>query len=335
MEKKMPQKKKQHWIPQGYLRGFTIEGEKSLIWQYDKSKGTAPEFPVSVRKICRRKHYYSQKDQNGRDDRASIENGFQKIESKIARIIRKICAQKRSQRINLNSEDTVELAFFTGLLLTRGPSFRDGINDVFRESAQIISRIEYESGRVPEPPVIVKRLIDEKGFDEVIKVEVLPHVSLGPMIQGAQQIGLALLAKAWTYFKPAQGMTFVTSDNPVHFRLSGSYGPQSIGPAYPLSEVTVPLRKDIVLIYHPKQLLTQGEVNKWHNRIIRATPVKTIEINVRTASSARNFIYSSEKSDELMKMVKLLKGTGQEFRTSGHFGGKAIMSEWIRHNPCC
>jgi len=28
-----------HYVPQGYLRGFTIEEEKSLIWEYDKNTG--------------------------------------------------------------------------------------------------------------------------------------------------------------------------------------------------------------------------------------------------------------------------------------------------------
>jgi hypothetical protein len=28
------EKDNHHFVPQGYLRGFTIEGEKSLIWEY-------------------------------------------------------------------------------------------------------------------------------------------------------------------------------------------------------------------------------------------------------------------------------------------------------------
>jgi hypothetical protein len=31
----------QYYIPQGYLRGFTIPQEKSLVWEYDKERGRA------------------------------------------------------------------------------------------------------------------------------------------------------------------------------------------------------------------------------------------------------------------------------------------------------
>ena len=37
-------KKNQHFVPKGYLRNFTIAGEKSHVWEYDKQLGSLWEF---------------------------------------------------------------------------------------------------------------------------------------------------------------------------------------------------------------------------------------------------------------------------------------------------
>ncbi|MEX1668608.1 DUF4238 domain-containing protein [Zhongshania guokunii] len=56
-------KDNQHYVPQGYLRGFTIEGERSLIWEYDKNTGKISRQPKSVRGVfqgsCRLRLIYA------------------------------------------------------------------------------------------------------------------------------------------------------------------------------------------------------------------------------------------------------------------------------------
>lgn len=325
----MAQKKNQHWIPQGYLRGFTIEGEKSLIWKYDKTKGTVSKFPVSVRKICSQNYYYSQKDENGRDDHVRMENGLEKIESVAARIIAKIEPGKSSQKINLNGEDRGALAFFIGLLLTRGPNFRDRANDVYKQAVEISFRILYENGQLPEPPEIVKKLIAEKGVNTVIEADVFPQVSLGPMIQLAEQMGRALLGKVWTYHTPAGGMVFVTSDNPVHFCLPEKYPKMPIGPAHPLSEITIPLRKDLALICVPGITLSREKFLQLDGHFTKPDKDETLKINIHTVSSARQCIYSSDRSDDLLNTVKKLECTTQCFRTTKNTGRNYITSQWL------
>lgn len=330
MARETKKKRNQHWIPQSYLRGFTIEGEKSLIWEYDKTEGTVSKSPVSVRKICSRNYYYSQKDENGKDDHVRMENGLGKIESVAARIIAKIQPQASSGKIYLSGYDRGTLAFFIGLLFTRGPNFRDGVSEFHKQVVEKTTKILYESGKLPEPPEILKTLIDEKGTNTVVKAAILPHVSLGPMIQIAEQIGRALLGKVWSYYTPADGMKFVTSDNPVHFCLPDKCPKMTIGPAHPLSEITIPLRKDLALICLPTMSLSCEKFLQLDGHFATPDKDETLKINIRTASSAQQYIYSSDRSNNLLNMVKKLKHTSQHFHTIKNSGGNFITSQWIR-----
>lgn len=44
------QKKNHHFVPQSHLRGFAIDGERNLIWEYDKQNSTVSKVPKSIRK---------------------------------------------------------------------------------------------------------------------------------------------------------------------------------------------------------------------------------------------------------------------------------------------
>lgn len=328
-------KKNQHYIPQGYLRKFAIEEKKSLIWEYDKIKGTVSRSPVSTRKICSRNYYYSQKGENGKDDNMSMENAFEKIECLAAPIIAKIQPEKPLQNIKLEGKDRGHLAFFIALLLTRGPSFRDGVHDMHEQIVDKTLRILYKNGKLPEPPKALKELIDKRSVNAVIRTDILPQVSLKPMIEIAEIIGNALLNKIWNYHTPANDMTFVTADNPVHFCLPEKYAEKyprmPIGPAHPLSEITIPLRKDLALICLPLGGLSNKKFSQLDGLVVKPSKDDTLKINERTCSSARQYIYSSLKSDDLLKMIKGLKGTGQFIEVGKNTRGSSIGSRisWL------
>lgn len=80
MSKKLRSNKCQHFIPQGYLRKFAIEGEKSLIWQYDEINGLLSKRPVSIKKIYCRDYYYYQRDKDGNVDHIRMEDAFSGVE---------------------------------------------------------------------------------------------------------------------------------------------------------------------------------------------------------------------------------------------------------------
>ena len=312
MSEKIDLKKCQHFIPQGYLRKFAIEGEKSLIWQYDKTNCLVSKCPVSIRKICCRDYYYYQRDQDGNIDHVSLEDAFSNVERIGIQIIEELRVDNSTSKIIINEEELGHLSFFLALLLTRGPAFRNGINKVNVLMLQKALTILYKNGKLPEPPEILKNLIDQNGLINVIKTEISSEVSIEPIIAMAEQVSRAMLDKIWTFYVPFNSNSFVVSDNPVSFRLASGDTKQSIGPAHPNAEITIPLRKDLAVIIGPSTEVHLKKIHKYQNMCFQADESQISAINTRTIASALQFVYSSQNSSKLFDMVRLLNGTKKE-----------------------
>lgn len=305
-------RKCQHFIPQGYLRKFTIENEKSLIWEYDKEKGAISRCPVSVRKICFRNYYYYQRNNEGEIDHVSLEDAFSKVENTCIQIIEKLRAESFPSKLTITEEEHGQLAFFLALLLTRNPGVRDGINQFHGSFAHQTLHSLYNSGSLPEPPPVLKDFLEQKGIDDVMKLTIFPEVSLGPMIEIARAIALEMLKKIWLFYIPADNKTFITSDNPVSFRMAEGYPNGPVGPSHPCAEITIPLRKDLALIVMPSVGIAKDKAKELQYACFGADEQGILAINKRTAASALQHVYSSQKSDELLDLVKSLRDTSQK-----------------------
>ena len=300
-----------HFVSQGYLRGFTIEGEKSLIWEYDKETGSISHQPRSVREICSEHHYYAQKRDDGSVDNESMENAFHEIEDKTPRVINSIEVGATGKKVSLTDEQRVILSFFAAIQLFRVPNFRDGVEEMHRKIvesslAEIVTQDKQEGKLPPE----VEELYERGG----INIEIEPSVSLEPMINLAQEGSAHLLKKVWHFATPADGMTFVTSDNPVYFQAPEEYRAQiryGLGPMHPFSEVTIPLRKDLLLIFSPAVKFTPEQYELLNCTTVCLDKADTKNINMRTTLAAERYVYSSERSEALVRMVAKFKGTSQ------------------------
>lgn len=311
----MGAKENQHYIPQGYLRGFAIPKEKSLVWEYDKESGQISLTPRSIRAICSKHLYYAQYDEEGQLDKQTLEDAFQAVEDKAPRIIRRINVSSTGERVALSGEEHGTLSFFVALLLTRVPSFRDGIEDIHRLYVEMhLAPVVERSYREGTMPPIIEELYKKGQLLNQIEVEIKPQVSLKPMIELARIGGQVLLTKLWAFVLPAADMFFVTSDNPVYFQLPERFrSPEApnIGPWHPLSEVTVPLRKDLALICRPSAGYGPDEAHLLQFRTARLDRTDTKNINKRVAIAAKRYVYAPERSSALARMVGKLKGTEQ------------------------
>jgi len=312
MPKKLHVKKIQHFIPQGFLRKFTIEGEKSHIWQYDKINCQVSKRPVSIRKICNRNYYYYQRDQAGNINHTSVEDAFSEIEHIGIGIIQSLKLEKNKSKIQINEKEFGELSFFLALLLTRGPGFRDGINAFHAKIVQNLQSELYQSGKLPEPPKILKSLIEQKGINEVVKIKIFPEVSLQPMVKMAENISLSMLNKVWTFYIPGNDKNFIVSDNPVSFVAAPGYPTEYVGPAHPHSELTIPLRKDLCVIIRPSFGLAKSTIQEYQFKCFIADEMQAFAINKRTTRAALQYVYSSQNNSELLELVKSLHGTAQK-----------------------
>lgn len=294
---------------------WQITTVESLIWEYDKETGEVSLTSKSIREICSEHLYYAQYDESGEVDKQALEDAFQTIEDKTPRIIRRINVSTTGEKVALSSEEHSTLSFFVALLLTRVPSFRDGIEDMHRRLVEMFLAPEVErshgEGTMPQ---IIEELYNKGQLYDQIEIEIKPQVSLKPMIELASISAQVLLIKLWAFVRPAIDMFFVTSDNPVYFQLPERLcGPRSpaIGPWHPLSEVTVPLRSDLAVICRPSAGYGPGEARLLPFRTARLNVGDTKNINKRIAIAAKRYVYAPERSSALARMVGKLKGTEQ------------------------
>ena len=120
----------QDYVPQFYLRGFTIPGQKSLIWQFDKQLSQFRKSPQSIRKICSRYRYYRQVREGGTEEPDLLEKGFSgQLERKAAPLFKKIMSMlaEGGVEVPLTPEEYGHLCYCAAIQYTRVPAFRDKI----------------------------------------------------------------------------------------------------------------------------------------------------------------------------------------------------------------
>lgn len=305
------EKKNQHFVPRSFLGGFAIDSEDSLIWGYDKkySKCTGKR---SIDRICSSHYYYEQPIPDGGKTQI-LEDSFQKVETVAVQIIGNLSTSQ-----NLSSEDKGYLAFYIGLLLTRGPSFRDGIHEFLKHHDEIIKQKEYESGRLPEIPKEYRELLGNGNINSVIKTEILPHVSLQYMFYSANNIGQSLCNKKWDIYYIENSEYFVTSDTPVMFEHINSKENASVDPAHPQSLILCPITKKMLIAARP---YCKTDCSSYKFMPIKSEMVN--KLNEYMCFYAQRFIYSPKQSQELLDYIKKAKGYCKKLK-SYRFGNTII-----------
>lgn len=303
-------KKNQHYIPKCYLKRFTIKGEKSLLWAIEKKSAKFLKTTSSINNVCCEDYYYYQIDQENNVDHTTLEDTFSEIENISSQHIERICDSKVSSRCNIKEREQGELAFFIGLLLTRGPSFRDTINKLHGEIVTKTLKDLYNGDKLPKIPDCLDMLIKEKGIENVIKVQIHPFVSLEPMFIAAREIALTFLQKNWCFYKAKSNNLFITSDNPVSFNFSN----RSIfgGPAHPLSSITVTLSKEVCLSIKPNASGPVTFSDSFNMKMFEATSSMINEINRLVICAADQYVYLSEKNENVRLHVSKYKNTCQK-----------------------
>jgi hypothetical protein len=285
-----------HFVPQGYLRGFAIDDAStgSFVWVYDKNSGRVPR-KKSVRSIAWAPAYYAQDNADGTKDMDTVETNLARtIDNKIPQILKHI-VPKVGLTVQISPEDKDELAFFVGLSMTRVPNFRDGLNALHTQVAQI--GLSHLINADPKLVAFAKKF----GVKAVAK----PWVSIQPMIEMAQLIATAALAKNWQFFVPPPGVSLVTSDNPVVFS-GGAAGITHLGPAHPQAELLMNLRKDLALVCTPKQDYQDMQV-------FRISPSEARKFNRGVVRAARQRVFADHNSETFDSFVKKYAGEEQCF----------------------
>lgn len=308
----MTNKRNQHFVPQSYLRKFAIHGQKSLVWEFDKTTGRASIDPVSVRKICSQDFYYYQRTDTGKIDHTRLEDAISQIEDIGIKIINSIRKPRNGIKVSLCEEKKGELSFYIAFLFARGPAIRNGIHELYAAIIQKKLASQYESGALLDASPVLHDLVQKHGLFKLIRTEIFTNVSLPHIVEMATILGQSMLAKRWTFYTPENDQFFITSDNPVSYLLQLGLLSEPMGPAHQFSEVTIPLRKDLALVVSPT---TNVPTTKDESECVLLTATDTIvdAINRRTAAAALRFFFSSYNSPKLLSLAQSVTGTSQRF----------------------
>ena len=195
------------------------------------------------------------------------------------------------------------------MLLTRGPSFRDPINDSHGDLVVKALKHLEEVDLLPEAPGDLQKEIDEKGIENILKAQIHPTVSLPSMIKLALTMALTLLHKKWYLYKTAKKEKFITSDNPVAFTFENNYTVG--GPVHPKAIISLTLSKNVALIIKPEseEISYSTESNL---KMYQASSSKVSDINRAIICAANEYVYLSEKNEAIRLQVAKYKDHSQK-----------------------
>ena len=281
----MTNKHRHHYIPQGFLRGFSQPSSptKKHIWVYRKNKNSKPKMQSS-KSVGYRKDYYAQETENGVYDYNTLENAFSELESKVLPIIANLKVDNQDL-ISISELEKGEVSYFLGLLFTRCPSIRDGIDETYKE---IVRNAFYNAMKQQNLDNSLINNLHSHSID-AINIDIKQWVSLKPMLIMAEKLAMSILNKNWQFFSPSGDSRFITSDSPVIF-----YGQ---APASPDSIVIINLRKDLSLICTPNLYNRPFSVKSISEESVK-------NINLAFIDSAKEFVFSSENDNLINEIVK-------------------------------
>lgn len=194
------QKKKHHYTPVTYLKGFTDSTGRVFAFRKDKPEAALHKLPED---IGFENYYYSQPLPNGGRDNNTLEDFFSTIESPWPQIIERLRTRTET------GGDFLPLITFLMLQRVRVPCARDAVElklaAVMKASARVLDRM----GKLPPKPA---------GHDDILdKLEVLidPHKSLEAMMHLATGFERVVSALTFEVLHNETGLDFLTSDNPV------------------------------------------------------------------------------------------------------------------------
>ncbi len=139
----MPEKqptKKQHYVPQIYLKGFSQDS--SSIYEYNLARKKAIEKPVSIESVCSEKYLYELRDNSGEIININyVENVLCECEGRFAEYRRNLL-RKASVKLNyrtqcfLTGDEKLFWFFYTTLQMMRSPYMLYGMREILKEELQ-------------------------------------------------------------------------------------------------------------------------------------------------------------------------------------------------------
>lgn len=195
-------KKRHHFVPVTYLRGFTDEDGFLRVTRKDK-----PEESLRIRpsEAAFRNYYYSQPLSDGSMNHNALEDIFSTFENSWPRVVDVLSSGHDPNRA------VKDVLTMVGFQRVRVPAFRDAIE----QSLELYARRGLDelkrTGRLPPPPPELPNAFD------LVEVTIDPHQSIHGMTQLLRYIGSHIDTLGYQILRNETDIDFITSDNPVSY----------------------------------------------------------------------------------------------------------------------
>ncbi len=294
--------RKNHYVPQFYLRGFSQDQENTF--RFNKNSNTMEYLPISV--VGMQKNLYTFKKKDG--TKGTLEKLFSEMEGLAAIAIRKL-----QNREILTDQQKTDLSYFISCQMVRTPAFQKQMLDAITDLTKKRMVMQMQMTK----PEHVQKFFEDKGkiisheeATEIVKVGSSDDMNkigfnypkeywLKRMLKLAMDIYPVFQICDWEIRHSPTKFGFITSDHP--FLLIPGEKPDffGVGLLTPKVKKILPLTSSMCLIAHePSEnpIMVHKDADKNFFR----------KINEWTIKNAESYVFSPD-AGKVEKMIKLNK----------------------------
>lgn len=297
--------RKHHFLPQFYLRGFSVD--RCGIFQIEKSTGR--HYGCQIKDIAAIRDYH-ELDGADTDDPYLFEKKLAEVEGQQAAHLQNTLAEGIALE-----HHRLKLLELLAIMRMRVPAVKEHIDRSYGSTVRATALALQRSGHLPKPP----KGLEEKLRVENLDIKVLNWKCLEVMFRmGSSEKVLQILARMRaTLYRAPFGCRFVTSDQPVAlyhptlWKSAYGAGPGTLGVevSFPLSS-RVLVMLDHVALPHSERVATCAEVD---------------EFNRRTVVMAQEYIYTGETPQGAAALAKKSSRVFAGFRHDDIDAGKEFL----------
>lgn len=300
---------RQHYVPQFYLKNFSISNREDFIYAYKRNKKI---FPTNVKNVAAEKDFYTYKNEITGQKINVIDDALTLLEGKVAPLIKKLTI---TNYLKLTNGEKILLSCFISFLHLRNLSSKERLKNIYLEiTKQVITKTtqnrEFFKKHIKKAGIIIggekeieefrKFLLEKK--DELYFSD--DSYFIVKSLALAQDIAPVISFKEWNILESDSSRVFVTSDNPVSLIRPRDL-PKFNGVGFINGLITIPLS--------PKRCLFLKN-EKSSKNITRVNRKYVDFINRHTAFYSHRYIYSNIKSRDIQNMFnETVEGEGEKF----------------------
>lgn len=295
MVKKPKPARTHHFVPQFQLEYFALPD--GTVQQYDSKENIYTRSTKSH--LAAENHLYTWTDDKGNKN-VLIEDMLAKLEGEISVIVKKV----NNLELHFSNEERSLLSFFVAMQMYRTPQNRERTKQMVAkmtkkimktpamDSQVFMSHIEEASKRIPLLKDMKKEDIEamRKTFlEEDYDLQVPNEYFLKFMVENMRDVAAHIHEIGWVFLIAPESSQFITSDDPyVMSRAHRPGDPAWVGPGIKImgTEITLPLTPKVCLLMSPS-------IKGVSHRTADQGTVR--EINLRTASHCRRFLYGGNE----------------------------------------